>query len=446
VTKPKASPEPTAGTVLVAEAASQSAFPRTSTLLDTPDHTTKDTIYSVSQVSALIKGYLEASPVLADLTVSGEVSNCRKPSSGHHYFTLRDAESALSCVMFRYGRGGEFISDGAQVIAHGKVSIYTARGDMQLYVDTVRPDGVGALQLAFEELRKRLDSEGLFDPSRKRALPTFPVKIAVITSPSGAVIQDIRHVLSRRYPLAELLLVPTSVQGESAAPEIVQAISTMNAMDDIDVAIVARGGGSLEDLWPFNEEIVARSIYGCKVPIISAVGHETDYTIADFVADLRAPTPSAAAEIVVPDVYDLARDVAGFTVLLLQGAQRLVRDRRVELEFLMDRMEYRSPDTVTPRRRVEDLMARAKLAASRIVEFRRQDVRRLEAQLSALGPGEILARGYSIVRLKDGPVAASVSDVSTGDSLEIMLPDGQVDAEATAVRPGTASSGIKPSI
>ena len=410
-------------------------------MLESPDHTTTDTVYSVSQVSELIKGYLEASPVLSDLTVSGEVSNYRKPSSGHHYFTLRDAESALSCVMFRYGRGGEFISDGAQVIAHGKVSIYTARGDMQLYVDTVRPDGVGALQQAFEELHAKLESDGLFEPSRKRPLPAFPTKIAVITSPGGAVIQDILHVLSRRYPLAELVLVPTAVQGESAAPQIVQAISAVNAMDDIDVAIVARGGGSLEDLWPFNEEIVARAIYGCNVPVISAVGHETDYTISDFVADLRAPTPSAAAEIVAPDVYDLARDVAGYAALLQQGAQRLVRDRRVKLEFLMDRMEYRAPDTVTPRQRVEDLLTRAKLAATRVAEFRRQDVRRLEAQLGALGPSKILARGYSIVRIKSGPVAVSVNDIATGDALEITLQDGQVDAEAKAVRPSPRASG-----
>lgn len=400
-----------------------------------------DTVYSVSQVSTLIKGYLEANPVLSDLTVSGEVSNYRHPSSGHHYFTLRDAESALSCVMFRYGRGGEFISDGSQVIVHGKISVYTARGDMQLYVDSARPDGVGALQQAFEELRAKLESEGLFDPSRKRALPVFPAKIAVITSPSGAVIQDIVNVLSRRYPLAELLLVPTAVQGESAAPEIVRAINAVNAMDDIDVAILARGGGSLEDLWPFNEETVARAVYGCSVPVISAVGHETDYTIADFVADLRAPTPSAAAEIVAPDVYDLAREVAGFAVLLLQGTQRLVRDKRVQLEFLLDRMEYRAPDTEAPRQRIDDLLTRAKLAVSRIAEIRRQDVRRLEAQLSALGPSKILARGYSIVRLKDGPVAVSVSDVTAGDMLEITLQDGEVDAEAKAIRLLSGASG-----
>ena len=389
----------------------------------------------MSQVSSLIKTYLESSPVLADLTVSGEVSNYRHPSSGHHYFTLRDAESALSCVMFRYGRGGEFIADGSQVIVHGKVSVYTARGDMQLYVDRVQPDGVGALQQAFEELRLRLEQEGLFDPARKRELPKFPEKIAAITSPSGAVIQDITNVLSRRYPLAELVLIPSAVQGENAAPEIVRAISAVNAMDDIDVAIVARGGGSLEDLWPFNEEIVARAIFGCNKPVISAVGHETDFTIADFVADLRAPTPSAAAEIVAPDVHDLARDVAGYAAYLAQTIERSVRERRTQLDFLLDRMESRAPDTDTPRQRVEELLTRAKLAASHVFEARRQDVRRLEAQLTALGPHQILGRGYSIVRVKDGPVAVSAGDISAGDELQITLHDGEVDATANEVRP-----------
>ncbi len=341
--------------------------------------------------------------------------------------------------MFRYGRGGEFIADGSQVIIHGKVSVYTARGDMQLYVDRVQPDGIGALQQAFEELHARLAKEGLFDVSRKRALPDFPAKIAAITSPTGAVIQDILHVLSRRYPLAELVLIPTAVQGESAAPEIVRAISAVNAMDDIDVAIVARGGGSLEDLWPFNEETVARAIFSASVPVVSAVGHETDYTIADFVADVRAPTPSAAAEIIAPDVNDLAREVAGAVALMEQSMTRLVRDRRTELEFMLDRMEYRAPDTDTPRQRVDDLLTRAKLAATRIVDSRRQDVRRLEAQLGALGPGKILGRGYSIVRIKDGPVAISAGDVSVGDELQIMLQDGEVDATANSVS-GSAES------
>lgn len=404
-------------------------------MLDDQNLVPTDTVYSVSQVNAVIKGYLEASPVLADLTVSGEVSNYRKPSSGHHYFTLRDSESALSCVMFRYGRGGEFIADGTQVIAHGKVSVYTARGDLQLYVDTVKPDGLGALQQAFDALKIKLDSEGLFDPDRKRELPEFPGKIAVITSPSGAVIQDIINVLSRRYPLAEILLIPTAVQGDSAAPEIVQALTFLKAMDDIDVAIVARGGGSLEDLWPFNEEIVARAIFSCDVPVISAVGHETDFTIADFVADVRAPTPSAAAEIVAPDVYDLSRGVESYTQYIRQSAERLTSEGRNQLDLLMDRMEYRIPDTVTPRERVEELLARGRLATTRMTELKKADLRGVEAQLSALGPAGILQRGYSVVRVKDGAVISSVADVSKGDTLEVTMSGGSVNAEVTEVSP-----------
>ena len=371
--------------------------------------------------------------MLADLTVSGEVSNHRKPSSGHHYFTLRDSESALSCVMFRYGRGAQFLGDGMQVIVHGKVSMYTARGDVQLYVDTVQPDGAGALQQAFEALKARLEAEGLFDRARKRELAAFPARIAVITSPTGAVIQDIVHVLSRRYPLAEIVLMPVAVQGDSAAPEIVAAFSALPSLGQLDAVIIARGGGSLEDLWPFNEESVARAIYACQTPVISAVGHETDFTIADFVADVRAPTPSAAAEIVAPNVFDLAREVAGYVQLLERTAQRLVRDRRTALDLLLDRMEYRAPDTAAPRQRVEDLLARAKLAAVRAFEMKKLEVTGLQGQLLALGPQQILERGYSIVRLKGGPVVSSVRQVAVGDGLVITLTDGAIEAEARAV-------------
>lgn len=249
----------------------------------------RQTAYTVSAVAEYLKASLESDPRLADLMVVGEVSGYRNPSSGHHYFALRDEQSVLRCVMFRGGRGGQFLSDGSQVICHGRISIYTARGDLQYYVDQVEPDGVGALQKAFEEMRKRLESEGLFESGRKRQLPAMPARIAVITSPTGAVIQDILNVLTRRYPLAEVILIPTAVQGEKAAPEIVRAFQALNALDDIDVAIVARGGGSLEDLWSFNEETVARAIFASNVPVISAIGHETDTTIADLVADVCAP-------------------------------------------------------------------------------------------------------------------------------------------------------------
>lgn len=392
--------------------------------INTPD----GAVYSVTQISNLVKDYLDSSPVLSDLTVSGEIANYRHPSSGHHYFSLRDSESALSCVMFRYGRGGQFLSDGAQVIVHGRISMYTARGDLQLYVDNVRPDGVGALQQAFEALKARLEAEGLFDPSRKRPLPQFPSRIAVITSPTGAVIQDITNVLRRRYPLAELVLIPSAVQGESAAPEIVRAFSALAALDDIDVVILARGGGSLEDLWPFNEEIVARAVFACQVPVVSAVGHETDFTIADYVADVRAPTPSAAAELVAPNVSDLQRDVSGYAAFMESAVLRMSRERRTGLDLLFDRLDLRAPDTLGPRRIVEDLLERARLATGRLVDLRKERVTGLAARLNGLGPRQIMKRGYSIVRLKGGPVLTDAAAAKAGDVLEIDLHDGSLEA------------------
>ena len=329
--------------------------------------------------------------------------------------------------MFRSGRGGQFLADGSQVICRGRISIYTPRGDLQYYVDQIEPDGLGALQQAYEEMRKRLESEGLFERDRKRAIPVIPSRIAVITSPSGAVIQDIINVLTRRYPLSEIILIPTSVQGERAAPEIVQAFAALNAMDNVDVAIVARGGGSLEDLWAFNEEIVARAIFASKVPVISAIGHETDTTIADFVADRRAPTPSAAAEIVAPDIRDLGAYVSGFTSRIDEIVSLKIRDNRSLFEMTIDRMNLRIPDAKLPRQRVDDLLARARLAGQRLAESSRQKLETAEASLNALGPSKILGRGYTIARLADGSAATSAKHLSTGDKLGVTFTDGSVE-------------------
>ena len=391
------------------------------------------TAYTVSAVADYLKVRLESDPRLADLTVVGEVLGYRNPSSGHHYFALRDEQSVLRCVMFRSGRGGQFLADGTQVICHGRISIYTARGDLQFYVDQVEPDGVGALQKAYEEMKKRLEAEGLFDQGRKRALPELPARIAVITSPTGAVIQDILNVLSRRYPLAELILIPTSVQGEKADAEIVQAFQALNAMEDIDVAIVARGGGSLEDLWSFNEEIVARAIFASNVPVISAVGHETDTTIADYVADRRAPTPSAAAEIVAPDVRDLSGYVVGFASRIDEIIGRTVRDSRSQFELAVDRMNMRVPDTDQPRQRIDDLLTRARLAGQHLVESSKQRLAAVEASLNALGPAKILGRGYTITRLADGSAATSAGQFIAGDKLGVTFADGSVETTVDEV-------------
>lgn len=393
------------------------------------------TTYTVSQVTAYLRAALEADPRLADLWVSGEVTNHTRAGSGHHYFTLRDAEGMLRCVMFRPARGSESLRDGAQVLAHGRISIYTVRGDLQFYVDLVRPEGVGALRQAFEELRRRLDEEGLFDPGRKRPLPEFPKRIGVVTSPTGAVIEDIINVLGRRYPLAEIVLAPTPVQGDSAAPGIVEALAALNAEPDIDVVILARGGGSLEDLWPFNEEIVARAIFASRLPVVSGVGHETDVTISDLVADLRAPTPSAAAELVAPDRRELAAAVASNIGVVSSTVTRLTGDYRARLELAVDRLAARAPDTRGPRERVDVLLRAAGQAVARVLELQRERLRSLDMQLGALDPTAILSRGYAVVRRgPDGPLVTGVADVSPGDLLRIDLADGAIDAETRGTR------------
>ncbi|HEX7593763.1 MAG TPA: exodeoxyribonuclease VII large subunit, partial [Anaerolineae bacterium] len=287
---------------------------------------------SVAQLVRQIKDVVESDEVLRDVWVRGEVSNFIQAASGHLYFTLKDRDAGIKCVMWRTDAARVFKlpANGDAIDVHGRVSMYEARGDVQLYVDEIKLAGAGALWQEFERLRARLDAEGLFAAEHKRALPQFPRTIGVVTSREGAVFHDICNVLRRRYPLVEILLAPTLVQGESAAPKIVGAIETINQFD-IDLLVVARGGGSIEDLWAFNDERVARAIYASRVPVISAVGHETDFTIADFVADVRAPTPSAAAELAVPDARELRAGVRVYA----QRLARLTRDRigaaRVEL-------------------------------------------------------------------------------------------------------------------
>jgi|TARA_B100001964_G_scaffold243274_1_gene320700 exodeoxyribonuclease VII large subunit len=392
------------------------------------------TAYTVTAVADYLKSTLESDPRLTDLTVIGEVSGYRNPSSGHHYFSLRDEQSVIRSVMFRSGLGAQFLSDGSQVICHGSISIYKARGDLQFYIDEIRPDGIGILQQAYEKMRKQLEAEGLFEIDRKRELPKLPNQIAVITSPTGAVIQDILNVLTRRYPLATVILIPTSVQGEKSAPEIVKAFEALNSMESIDVAIVARGGGSLEDLWAFNEEIVARAIFSSNVPVISAIGHETDNTIADHVADRRAATPSVAAEIVAPDVEELAGDIAAKASHIKEIIYRTVRDKRSHFEMSVDRMTLRAPDVVLPRQKIDDLLARANLAEQRLLESSKHQLATSRASLNALSPKKILGRGYAIAKLANGNAATSASQFYAKDKLTVVLVDGSVDTTVDKVR------------
>lgn len=398
--------------------------------------TTPSAVYTVGQLADYLKAMLDSDPQLGDMWVTGEVSNHRQYGSGHQYFSLRDADSRIQCVFFRGGRGSEFLSDGAQVLAHGRVSLYTNRGDLQFYADLIKPEGVGALQAAFEQLRQRLEQEGLFDPERKRALPRFPRRVGVVTSPSGAVLHDILNILKRRWPLAEVLVAPTAVQGEGAASAIVDALATVNAEPGIDVAIVARGGGSLEDLWPFNEETVARAIFGSRVPIVSGVGHETDVTIADLVADVRAPTPSAAAELIAPDRREMSAAVADYAHTLIDRTLRALDERRAGMNLAADRLDVLAPDTASPRTRVDELLRLATSGIERHLEVSRERLRGLEMQLRALGPADILGRGYAIVRkAPDGPVVASAAEASPGDLLDLTLADGHIEAETVSSMP-----------
>jgi len=392
------------------------------------------TAYTVTAVADYLKSTLESDPRLTDLTVIGEVSGYRNPSSGHHYFSLRDEKSVIRSVMFRSGSGAQFLSDGSQVICHGSISIYTARGDLQFYIDEIRPDGIGILQQAYEKMRKQLEAEGLFEIDRKRELPKLPNQIAVITSPTGAVIQDILNVLTRRYPLATVILIPTSVQGEKSAPDIVKAFEALNSMESVDVAIVARGGGSLEDLWAFNEEIVARAIFSSNVPVISAIGHETDNTIADHVADRRAATPSVAAEIVAPDVAELAGDIAAKASHIKEIIYRAVGDKRSHFEMSVDRITLRAPDVVLPRQKIDALLARANLAEQRLLESSKHQLATARASLNALSPKKILGRGYAIAKLANGNAATSASQFYAKDKLTVVLADGSVDTTVDKVR------------
>ncbi len=392
-------------------------------------------VYSVSQVNSYLKDILEREFVLQDIWVSGEIANLSRPGSGHSYFTLREASTSLRCVMFRTAIGTERLSDGAAVIAHGRITLYEARGDLQLIVDMVQPEGVGELQLRFEQLRAKLEGEGLFDPARKRAPPQFPRRVGVITSPTGSVWQDIRHVVARRYPLAELALAPAPVQGDAAAQGIVDAFQALNTASDLDTIILARGGGSLEDLQPFNEEAVARAVYSSRTPVITGIGHETDYTIADMVADQRAPTPSAAAEMAVPDRADLAAHVQaaeqGLGVSVLQS----IRARTEALTQMTMRLRRGYPDLDSMRIRIDDLLRTAaeRLRQRLAVSSERFDG--LKRRLDSGNPRDILRRGYAVVQVPDGRgVVTDAAQVAVGDTVAITLARGALDADVTSVR------------
>jgi exodeoxyribonuclease VII large subunit len=387
-------------------------------------------VYSVSEATARIKGWLDRDRVLQDLWLEGEVSNWKHAPSGHIYFTLKDEAASIRCAMWRSNiQRAAYLpaGDGEAVLAHGYVSVYEPQGVYQFYVDDVQPVGLGSLYARFEQLKARLQAEGLFDADRKRSLPHFPRRIGVVTSPSGAVLRDILNVLRRRYPLAEVIVAPTLVQGPEAPAQIVRALERVGQVPGVDVIILARGGGSLEDLWAFNDEAVARAIVAAPVPVVSGVGHETDFTIADFAADLRAPTPSAAAELVTPDRAALRQQVSALRQQLTAACAGQIEQRRRVLRAEERALQALSPLAVIARQRqrIDELTHAALRSTAHRLALQRARLNGLQQRLAALNPAATLARGYAIVRRRaDGRVVTRVAQVTTGDGVTIQVSDG----------------------
>jgi exodeoxyribonuclease VII large subunit len=391
-------------------------------------------LLTVSQLNTYLREMLDADEIVQDVWVEGEVSNFNRHTSGHCYFTLKHGDAQISAACWRTyaARLPSLPANGDAVLAHGRVSFYEVRGQLQLYVDMIQPAGVGLLQAQFERLKARLEAEGLFDPSRKRPLPELPRRIGVVTSPTGAALQDILTVLRRRYPLAEVVLAACQVQGAGAADTVVEALYGLYE-EGVDVIIVARGGGSAEDLWAFNEEVVARAAFASPVPLVSGVGHETDTTIIDFVADLRAPTPSVAAELVSPDVADLADTVVLMRAAMDDALLRRLARTHDELASLATRLAIQSPEARVRRDRqtLDELLRRAHAAFAHGAELRRARLGGVSAQLAALSPLATLGRGYAVVRrTADGRVVTAPDQVAPGDALEITVRDGALRATA----------------
>ena len=389
----------------------------------------------VGEIARHIRTQLKADPQLNDIWIEGEVRSFNRSGAGHYYFDLADAktDAALSCAFFRRDNRGMAVQQGDQVLIHGSADLYLARGSLQIIVDDLRPIGEGVLQAEFERLFRNLDAEGLFNPERKRPLPPYPKRIGVVTSPSGAVWHDIQQVLARRWPLTSLILSPCLTQGAGAADSISEAIERLNLLtiDEPDLIIVARGGGSPEDLWAYNEEPVARAIFASDIPVISAVGHETDVSIADHVADHRAPTPSAAAEIAVPDRAEEAARVAG----LRQAADQLTDSRILELNqrasLNRERLDRSAPHPPTLRVEINQRSRDLDQAIERQLALLRAAQNAASSRLSALNPQSTLQRGYAIVSDAAGQVVASASALNRNQDIAIQFADGRIAARTT---------------
>ena len=389
-------------------------------------------ILSVTELNQLVRGKLERDPDLQSVCIRGEISNYKLYPSGHHYFSLKDSESAIRCVLFRGSAASLRFrpENGMQVLAVGRVSLYPRDGSYQFYCTRLLPDGAGDLSVAFEQLKQKLFQEGLFDPAHKKKLPAFPHRIGIVTSPAGAAVHDMLRILGKRYPLSRVILLPVRVQGAEAPGEIARAIDYANAHAIADVLIVGRGGGSVEDLWAFNDEGVSRAIFRSRIPVVSAVGHEPDVTISDFTADLRAATPSNAAELVAPDQSELRAALEGMRASMLASMrQRLTRSRQ-QLTGLSASPMLRNPMNYLQERRLrlDKLTGDFRRVGTRLLQARRQGLIRLSASLDAMSPLKVLARGYSMTADADGRLISSVTEVSPGQSLTILVSDGRITA------------------
>ena len=388
-------------------------------------------LYSVSQITKYIKDVFDLDDELSDLWVKGEVSNVSHSAAGHFYFTLKDATSQIRCVMFRPAYGGEHLINGVSVSVHGRVSIYEVRGDMQLYGNLAQPEGVGERYLELELLKSSLEQEGLFLHSRKRRLPKFPKKIGVATSPNGSVWHDIQNVISRRFPLIELVLAPTSVQGGAAPQGIVQGLRLLNDREDIDLIIIARGGGSAEELWAFNEEIVCRAIYGSKIPVISAVGHETDVTLSDLVADYRAPTPSAAAEVAVPDIQEISEKLYYYFVDIGNITMQNIDSKKRRVSELGRNLRSRVPNFDSLLQKLDELTQQSGKALLHKNDIMKEVLNSVKSRLQALNPENVLSRGYSILqRSIDATIVSSKDQVQRNEDLVVTLKDGKLEVKS----------------
>jgi len=392
-------------------------------------------VLSVTQINEYIRMSMDADPKLANLAIRGEISNYKMYPSGHHYFTLKDEGGALKCVMFK---GNAFRlrfrpENGMKVIAMGKISAYPRDGAYQLYCTAMVVDGVGDLHTAFEQLKKKLSEQGLFDPAHKKPLPKYPGRIAIVTSSAGAAIHDMIRILRKRYPLSEVRLLPVRVQGVEAPPEIASAIRYANHYKLADLLIVGRGGGSLEDLWAFNDERVAYAIFESEIPVISAVGHEPDVTISDYVADLRAATPSNAAELAVPDQENLRQNLDGISAAMVTAMSRQIKAARQHLSILSESPVLRSPTGYLEQKKSQLELLKNRLVSAQMQTAGKNSQRfvALASKLDAMSPLKVLTRGYAMAQLPDGTVLRSAEQVRIGDEIHVALSRGSIRAVVT---------------